>query len=203
VSTGSWHSAEASAKDQNVQRGHPADRFVPIRPIMRQLTPATNLVLACLAAVGLVFTLDLPWLAPTVTDPNGGDGPVEQAAFQFARVFEHVPEATSGSAALAAGARSVVTLLALTVIALALLAFHPALRGGLRDITRGVGISVPLIVLYLVFVRPGEVDGSLHWGAPVAVAVSMFLSSTLWQGALIRARRPVPAPWTAQRGGRR
>jgi hypothetical protein len=162
---------------------------------MRQLSPAFNLVLACLAAVGLVLTLDLPWLAPAVTDPNATDGPVERAAFQFAHVFERVPDATTGSETLAAGARSVVELLALVVIALALLAFHPALRGGLRDITRGVGLSVPLTVLYLVFVRPGEVDGGLHWGALVAVSVSVFLCSALWQGALIRARRPARGAW--------
>ena len=38
---------------------------------MRTLRPATNLVLACLAALALLTTLEFPWVSPAVTDPVG------------------------------------------------------------------------------------------------------------------------------------
>src|SRR4051794_10993383 len=66
---------------------------------MRTLTPATNLVLSCLAALALLTTLEFPWVSPAVSDPVTTDGPVERAAFQVAHVFQSPADATAGAPA--------------------------------------------------------------------------------------------------------
>ena len=160
---------------------------------MRQLSAVTNLVLAGLASVALVLSLQLPWLAPPGELPEGLSAP-EHAVRQLARVFATVPGEIAGQDAFVNSRSTLVAMAAAMIVLCALMAL-PALRGMLREVLRALGLITPLAVGYLIVARPGGVAGDLHWGALVALGVSIFVASAAWHGAAIRGRRPVAGAW--------
>jgi hypothetical protein len=162
---------------------------------MRQISPASNLFLACLSALGLVGALRLPWFAPPVEDKTDTDGPVEQTAFAVAHVFRHHDRQLTGTDALG-GSHTVVLVLAAAVVVLAVLAGIPALRAYVRDLLRAVALATPVLVVVLAFRSPGTTQTlDLHWGLIVAVAVAAFAASTAWHGSGIRVKRAPAGSW--------
>ena len=159
---------------------------------MRQISPATNLLLACLAGLGLLATLSAPWYAPPVPDKDIYDGPVERAAFAFSKVFGHNPHAVSGSDALR-GPETLLVVLVAAVVILCGLAAVPSLRRYVRDVLRGVAIAIPVVVFYLIFDRPDGMD--IHWGVIAAFAMAVFTATAAWHGSAIRVRRAAPGSW--------
>jgi len=164
---------------------------------MRQLTAASNLVLAAVAGAALALALGLPWYAPPATD-LAADGQMERMGAQIARVFDTVEGATTGTDAFGATG-NVLYGLAGVVAVLCLAMAVPALRDTLRDVLRAAGLLAPVVVAFLVVGRPGDPEGQLHWGAVIALLVSGFLASTCWHGAAIRSRRVAPGGWAARR----
>lgn len=163
---------------------------------MRQFSPASNLILTCCAALGLLATLALPWFAPAVPDDNPTNGPVERAAGSVGNVFRHHDGAVSGRDVVG-GAGTLLYVLAAIVFVLALVASVPAARAYARDVLRAVAIATPVIVAYLAIDRPGNVgDGmNVHWGLPVTFLVALLMASTAWWGSEIRLKRPEPGSW--------
>jgi O-antigen/teichoic acid export membrane protein len=157
---------------------------------MRQVSPATNLLLACLSAVGLLAVFDLPWFAPPVK-ADDSVGAVEQTAAQFAAMFQHADRAMTGHDAFA-DAQTLLTVMPAAIIGLCLLMAVPVLRDLVREPLRAVAFGTPLVVAYLVFARPGDATGTLHWGALAGMAVSLFLTSAAWHGSALRGPRPAP-----------
>jgi hypothetical protein len=165
---------------------------------VRQLSPPTNLLLACLAALGLLGTLNLPWYAPPVPDTTETDGPVERAAWAVSRVFAHHDHQVSGNDVIGGG-RTLLYVLAAAVCVLAIVAAVSALRPLIRDALRIFAIIAPVVVLYLAIDRPGDnAELTIHWGTLVALAVALFMASAAWQGSAIRERRPAPGAWARQ-----
>jgi hypothetical protein len=163
---------------------------------MRQLSAATNLVLAGLASAALALTLRLPWLAPPGELPEGLSAP-ERAVRQVARVFDGVPGEIAGQDAFATSRPTLLAMAAATILLCALMAL-PALRGILRELLRAVGLITPLAVGYLLVARPGGAEGDLHWGAFVALGLSLLVANAAWHGAALRGRRPVAGAWVAR-----
>ncbi len=157
---------------------------------MRQVSPATNLLLACLSAVGLLAAFDFPWFAPPVP-VNEDVGAVEQAATQFGAMFGHAEGAMTGHDAFAE-AQTLLTAMPAAVVALCLLMAVPVLRDLVREPLRAVAFGTPVVVAYLVVGRPGEATGTLHWGALAGMAVSLFLTSAVWHGSTLKGPRPAP-----------
>jgi hypothetical protein len=167
---------------------------------MRQLTPLTNLMLACLCAVGLVGSLELPWYAPV--DPGSGpssqairdgQGPMESFVDQFGRTFRSDQTGVSGHDLLA-GNRTVVMTLALMVIALCLGMAVPVFRSTVRDVLRAVGLVAPILVLLLAVRAPAAEGLEFRWGLVVSVAIALFMASAAWHGSSARTPRAVAAP---------
>jgi hypothetical protein len=159
---------------------------------MRQVSPATNLVLACLSALGLAASLNLPWYAPYVADTNEWDGPVERAGTAVGNVFAHHDHAVTGADALG-HAQSAILLLAAAIVVLSALAAVPALRRHVRDVLRGVALVTPVVVAYLLIDRPDKLV--IHWGVLAALALALFTASAAWHGSEVRVRRPAPGSW--------
>ncbi len=157
---------------------------------MRQVSPATNLLLACLSALGLLAVFDLPWFAPPVAG-NDDVGAVEQAATQFAAMFQHADREMTGLDAFA-DAQTLLMGMPAAIVGLCLLMAVPGLRDLLREPLRAVALGTPVVVAYLVLAQPGEARGVLHWGALAGMALSVFLASAAWQGSTLKAPRPAP-----------
>ena len=162
---------------------------------MRQVSPATNLVLACLSAFGLVAAFDLPWFAPPLVLDDPHLGSVERTADQLGGVFQHSGAAMTGRDAFA-GAHLLLVGLPAVIVLLCVLMAVPALRDLLREALRAAAVAAPLAVAYLVVGRPGEAQGDVHWGALVGLALSVFLTSAAWHGSMLKAPRPVPGAWS-------
>jgi hypothetical protein len=167
---------------------------------MRQLSPVTNLLLACLSALGLVAALGLPWYAPAQpeADPSAGlsdgPGPMEQFANQLARTFTNGADTITGSDAVGTS-RELLLIVAAAVIALSVAMLVPTLRSVLRDVLRAVALVAPIATIYLAFDTPGETASlEIRWGLVVGVLVSAFMASAAWHGAGIRVRRPGAPP---------
>jgi hypothetical protein len=159
---------------------------------MRQLAPATNLVLAVLAAFVLLTTLEFPWVAPAVADPASTDGTVERVAFQVAHVFERVEDATPGSMALG-GYRYVIAGLVSALVALCGLAgMLPRMRAAVREPLRIAALVLPVAVACLVIARPGADGETIQWGALLGIVVAAFAGNAAWHGSAIRGPRPQP-----------
>ncbi|HVL94282.1 MAG TPA: hypothetical protein VM266_00335 [Solirubrobacteraceae bacterium] len=165
---------------------------------MRQLSPLSNLLLACLSALGLVACLGLPWYGPAGPADDGkiasGPGPMEQLADHIARTFSTQPGAVAAGDVLGS-ARPLILIAAGVVIALSLAMLVPALRAPLRDALRAAGLATPLLVAFLALER--AVDGmELRWGVPAMVAVAGFMASAAWHGSTARERRAPTASWS-------
>jgi hypothetical protein len=159
---------------------------------MRQISPASNLVLACLAGLGLLASLSAPWYAPSVPDTNDYDGPIERAAWTVAHVFQHNSHAVTGSDGLGTS-KTLLFILVAAVIVLSILASVSALRVYVRDVLRAVAIAMPLIVFYLMIDRPRDLV--IHWGVLVAMLIAIFVATASWHGSAIRVKRPAPGSW--------
>jgi hypothetical protein len=161
---------------------------------MRQLTPLTNLVLACLAAVGLVASLGLPWYAPpdATQDPDVAYGHVEAIAAHIARTFSS--DSTVSGSDILAGRSSLVPIVAGLVIVLCLAMLVPALRGALRDLLRAISLLSPLGVALLALRAPASQGLDTRWGLYASIAIAVFMASSAWHGSSARSPRAVAAP---------
>jgi hypothetical protein len=161
---------------------------------MRQMSPASNLVLACLAGLGLLGVLGAPWYAPPLPDANSYDGPVERTAFAFSTIFRHNDGVVTGNDALG-DTRYLLFGLVAAVILLSGLAFVPAMRRHVRDVLRGVSLVLPLVVLFRLVDRPGPGEVDVHWGVVAAFFIAVFTASSAWHGSAIRERKLPRGSW--------
>jgi hypothetical protein len=159
---------------------------------MRQLAPATNLVLAALAAFGLLGTLRLPWYAPVDEDPSQYSGPLEHAAYRYSGVFREHGGSVTGTDAIGDDRLLFVALVLLVVLFSTLMAV-PALRFYAREGLRFSAMGLPAAALYRLLERPDGLE--IHWGLLVAIATAVFAASAAWHGAAIRLRRANPGGW--------
>jgi hypothetical protein len=172
---------------------------MPIRlPIpMRQLSAPTNLLLACLAGLGLLGTLTTPWFGPPHATPKAdltqvavgdGDGPMQHFAQWVGRVFSATGVTYTGNDALA-GSKSLLFALVGLLVVLSAAIMVPALRGALRDVLRAVALASPLLIAVLVLRHPGQQHVELRWGAVAALGLGLFMASCAWHGSEFRAKR--------------
>ena len=165
---------------------------------MRQLNPLSNIVLACLAAVGLVASLSLPWYAPAVihgkTDLGAvaegeADGPMQHFSDWVQRVFSTGGRTVSGADALG-NQKMIILGIAVVVAVMCLVMLLPAMRPLLRDIVRVVGLLAPAAVLWLGFVdKPGNVQLEIRWGLIVSALVAFFMASCAWHVGSVRKQK--------------
>jgi hypothetical protein len=161
---------------------------------MRQLSPATNLILAALAALGLLGTLGLPWYAPPLPDSNTFDGPIERGAFAVSTVFRHNDGAVTGFDVLGK-TQNLLFFLVGGIIVLSALTLVPSLRRHVRDVLRAVALALPLIVFVLLVDKPGTADIDIHWGIVAALALALFTASAAWHGSAMRVKRAAAGSW--------
>jgi hypothetical protein len=166
---------------------------------MRQLTPLTNLVLACLCAVGLVASLALPWYAlvdpasrPSEQAVADGQGPMESFASQVARTFSSDGLTSSGTDVLG-GQRTLLLIVAAVVIVLCIAMLVPALRATLRDPLRAVALAAPVFVVFVAVQAPAADGLEFRWGLVATVAIALFMASSAWHGSSARSPRAVAA----------
>ena len=169
---------------------------------MRQLTPITNLMLACLCAMGLLGALELPWFAlvdpasgPSAQAIKDGQGPMESFAGQVVRTFSSDGIASSGSDVLG-DQRTLLMIVAAIVVVLSVAMLVPALRAALRDVLRAVGLAAPLLVLFIAIQAPGADGLEFRWGLVCTVAIALFMASAAWHGSSARSPRAVAATRT-------
>jgi hypothetical protein len=158
---------------------------------MRQLSPHSNLMLACLAAVGLVSSLGLPWYATAET--ADGLGPMEAIGARLLRTFTSEGVITTGTDTLG-GSRTLLLVIAAAVIVLSAAMAVPALRAVFRDVLRAVGFGAPVLVLATAVRSSAGLE--LRWGLVVSVAIALVMASAAWHGAAARPRREPAAPRT-------
>ena len=156
---------------------------------VRQLTPVTNLILACFAGLALMSSLGLPWYGAPVPTPDGL-GPMEATGERLARVFTNDAATTTGSDALA-DQRVLVFGAVLAVIGLCSVMLIPVIRRALCDALRALALLLPIAVLVTAI---NAADGmELRWGLIVSVAIGLFMANASWHGASVRApRKPAP-----------
>ena len=159
---------------------------------MRQLSPLTNLMLACLAAVGLVSSLGLPWYASTTT--TGAPSDPGQVADAGSDACSRAPARRSPGSDVLASGRGLVPVLAGVVIVLSLGMMVPALRASLRDLLRAVALATPVLVGFLAVRHPARSDVEMRWGLVAALAIAVVMASAAWHGSAARSRRPAPQP---------
>src|SRR3954454_13421560 len=115
---------------------------------MRQLSPFTNLLLAFLAALGLLGSLGLPWYGPTVkveqvdlgrVASGDGDGPMQHFADWVGRVFSATGTTYTGNDSLGSS-KMLLFVLAAAICALSLAMLVPGLRSALRETYRAIGL---------------------------------------------------------------
>lgn len=156
---------------------------------VRQLSPSSNLVVAVLAALGLLGTLSLPWFAAPAVDSVGTDGPVERGAYQVSHFFQtHAKGMVDGKDALG-GARSVLFVLVAVVLVLTAAVSVAAVREQAENLLRLAALAGPVAVIAVAVAHPGATGPvHVHYGALVAFAVSLLMASAAWQGSSMRQR---------------
>jgi hypothetical protein len=167
---------------------------------MRQLTPVSNLVLACLGALGLIGSLGLPWYAAPVKDTNVYDGPIERGAFHVSKVFAHSAATTSGSTAAGSAKPLLFALAALLVVLAGVGLASPGARAKVRDALRAVALVSFPVLLYLAVAHPGAAGAlRIHWGLPASFAIAVFTVSAAWHGGEVRLKRGPTGAWAHAR----
>ncbi len=160
---------------------------------MHQLKPATNLVLAVLAGLGLLGSLTLPWYAAPTADPGADNGAIEHAAYQVGQVFASGVRGTVNGDDALGGARTILIAVVGVVAVLALLISLNVLRKTFEDLLRLVVLATPVIFVVLAVTHPGtDADVRLHYGMIVSAAATLAMASAAWQGASWRAKRAAP-----------
>lgn len=151
---------------------------------MSTLSPANNRVMAVIAAVALAYVLRLPWYAPSAVDPRSTDGPVEQAAWQVARVFRGVAGTQTGETGIPGGPALLLAAAGLVALLAVVLLVHA--NGLVGDALRISGVLPLLAVLAGTVTRP---DGfAIHYGLLVAIAVALLLANAAWHGGSVRPK---------------
>ena len=159
---------------------------------MSQLSPPSNLLLACLAALGLVPALGLPWYAgqhtPGPDDPTG----IEAIAAGVARWFSSSGATTTGTEALTTIETILLGVAAATVVLAAAMLITP-LRPLVREILPVVPLAAPAIVLLAILDPPGPNSAvEMRWGSLVALALAGVMASASIKGAEMRDPKPAP-----------
>jgi hypothetical protein len=162
-----------------------------------QFNPLTNLLLACLAAMGLVPALGLPWYATAVpmSQAEVDKGQIELTAENVARWFTSDGQTFTGTETLT-GAKTALLVIAAVTIALCVLVLLPQMRSTARGLLRLVPLAAPAIVLVHLFHQPGSNAGTeLRWGVFVTLAISVLMASAAYQGGELQDRKPARAPY--------
>lgn len=161
---------------------------------MRQLSPASNLVLAVLAGLGLLASLTTPWYATAMVSPNETDGPIERAAWQVGHVFGPGDSRTVDGAVALGGAQPALLTVVAVVGALALAIALNLLRQPAEDLLRLVAFAIPPVFVILAVGHPGE-DGdvNLSYGMLIGFAAALLMASASFHGASWRRKHPAPA----------
>lgn len=158
------------------------------------MDPATNLVLAVLAGLGLLGSLSLDWYAAPVVDQTSTDGPVERFAFQVAHVFDtSATGLVSGHEALGGG-RDVLIALVAVVALLAVAVSLASLRQGAENLMRVAALAGPVVVAVVAIAHPGDSASlRIHSCLLLGLAATVLMSSSSWHGANMRQKRAAPA----------
>ena len=176
---------------------HPAIR------IMRQFTPITNLLLACLAGVGLVVSLGLPWYgsAASVSDPSSAEvgtiaGPIDSTASLVARWFSSEGTVATGADALGTPGKGLLALAAITIV-LSVAMLVPVLSRFAKEGLRIVPLAAPALVVLHMANMPGSTPLELRWGIFAALGAGLLMASSAWHGSSLRAHRKAPVAYSA------
>lgn len=160
---------------------------------MRQLAPASNLVLAVFAGLGLLASLTLPWFAAPSQSPNSTDGPVERGAYQVEQVFATSAKGmVDGTDALGSGQTALLVLVGVVTV-LGVLIGANVMRHKVEDVLHLVALAAPIVVLAVALPHPGtDADLRIHYGLIVGLAATLLMSSAAWHGASMRAKHKAP-----------
>jgi hypothetical protein len=161
-----------------------------------QFTPRTNLLLACLAALGLVPALGLPWYAAAPTGrPDPFAGSIERLAANIGRWFTSSGQTFTGSETLNGG-KTALLVLGVVTIALCCMALVPGMRDTARGLLRLVPLAAPVIVLVHLVHQPGSnAQTELRWGILVTLGLAAFMASAAYHGGEIQDHKPARAPY--------
>lgn len=167
---------------------------------MRQLSPLTNLLLACAAAAGLALSIGLPWYAASqaVNDADAGaigdvQGPLETAAADAFDVFAGTEATVTGAELLTTGQSVLLVLGGLTAV-FGLAFFAGIFRGLTRELLRIVPLAAPVAVAYHLVDHPAP-GLELRWGLLASLAIAGFMASSAWHASTRPAPKPRPAPY--------
>jgi hypothetical protein len=154
-----------------VQPGSSYARLVPISGEMRTLGFRTHVLLAMVAAAGVVASLKLPWYGPHggAAAALGMDGPIERTLAEVGRAVS-ATAGTSGWTALGTWATPLAVLAALAALTSAL-CLAPSAYGTAREGARLGGLAVAALVAWKLLDHPGE----LRHGALVAAGSALVL----------------------------
>jgi len=156
---------------------------------MHGLSPLTNIVLALLAAVGIVPVLAQPWFAAAVDSNDGFQGPVELMGEAIGRWFGSSGTTATGAEVLATGEAVLLAVVAATVV-LVLAMLVPGLRMSVRSLVRLLPFAAPVVVLVLIVSEASSSAVEPRWGAFAALAVATFMASSAYNAGDM----PVPKP---------
>lgn len=169
---------------------------------MRQFSPPTNLLLTCLAAIGLVVSLGLPWygaaqgISDSPQDVGTIAGPIEGAAALVARWFS-ASDGAIGSEILGSTTQNGLIGLALASILLSAAMVVPALRRLAREGLHVIPLAAPAFVVLNMVDQPGAGGMELRPGILIALAAGLMMASAAWHGASLRGARKAPAAYQA------
>ena len=179
-----------------------AGRPIGAEIAMHQLTPRTNLLLACLTAIATAAALRLPWFAAATppSDPDGGAS-IEDMSAAVARWFS---EGGMTGEQMLTTSQTLLVNIALATVVLSGLFLVPVLRPWVRDVLRVVPLVAPFVVL-LALLNPPGANASIEprWGIFATLALTGLMASSAWNAAAMPNRRaatpayapPAPPSW--------
>jgi hypothetical protein len=151
---------------------------------MRSLGFRSHILLALLAAAGVVSALNMPWFG---TAPNGGayiDGPMDRTLEEIGRAVS-ASDGMSGHAALGKYATTITALAGFTAL-MALLCLSSAVFGVAREGLRLGALATLAVIAWRLVDHPAD---ELRHGALVAAACSLVLASAAMSAAAAPMRR--------------
>lgn len=158
--------------------------------LVSQFSPPTALVLACLAALGMVPVLGLPWYGLASGErPKANKGDVELQAEAVLRWFQNPGTSYTGAATLNGAETALVGIAGVTIL-LAALFLIPTIRASLRTPLALIPLAAPVIVLYHLIDTPGDNETTEpRWGIFVALALTLFMARAAYRGAEMGEKR--------------
>jgi hypothetical protein len=162
---------------------------------MHQASPVTNLVLAVLAAAGLLPVLNLPFFAHAQKYDSEG---VERNGEQIYRWFTTPADPITGVEAMTTSRQILLGIVVATVALCLLMAIGP-LRRFVRDALKIVPIAAAVLVAAKLFDQPqGNIE--VRWGLFAAIALAAFMASSAFHGSKLPDPKPAPKPYAPPPG---